>query len=294
MNKKFSDAIAGYLFILPVLLLFIILTLGPLVGTLLLSFSKFSLLSSSRWVGLSNFFNLFSDARMGVIYGNTLFFVFILVPLHVIVGLVLAVSVEGLTKGSAKYLFRTTFFFPVLATTASVAIAWGMMFDTSFGLINWFIGLIGAKAIPWLNSPVWVYVAVAIFSLWKFIGNSFIYFLVGLQSIPVELYEAAMLDGASPRQRFFRITLPMLSPTMFFVVVNLIIGAAQIFDEPYFLTAGGPGDSSRTVGLYIYETAFQYHNYSYGSAVALSLFLVILLVTLLQFKLQKKWVFYGN
>jgi len=294
MRKRQREALEGYAFVLPAYLLFIVIILGPLIGTVLLSFAKFSLLSPAKWVGFANFAHFFTDARMGVIYGNTLRFVLILVPLHLVVGLLLALWVSNLKSNRGKYLYRTIFFFPVLVTTASVAIAWSYMFDTSFGLINWALGLFHISRVPWLNSPFWVYVAVAMFSLWKFVGNSFIYYLIGLQAIPHDLYEAAMLDGASPRQRLFRITIPMLSPTIFFVMVNLIIGATQIFDEPYFITAGGPGDASRTVGLYIYETAFQFHNLSYGSTISLSLFLVILCITLLQFSLQKRWVFYGN
>jgi multiple sugar transport system permease protein len=294
VKRARSDALQGYAFILPAFLIFLLVIFAPLLGTVAMSFAKFQLIGTSKWVGLLNFTRFFSDPRLGVIYGNTLKFVVILVVLHLVIGLLLALGVRSLVDRRLMYVYRTVFFFPVLVTTASVAIAWLYMFSTSFGIFNYFLGLLGIKAVPWLNSPLWVYVAVAIFSLWKFVGNSFIYYLIGLQSIPVDLYEAAMLDGASAVQRFFRVTLPLLTPTIFFVMVNLIIGATQIFDEPYFLTAGGPGDASRPVGLYIYENAFQFHNLSYGSTLALSLFLVILFVTFVQFSAQKRWVFYGN
>ena len=293
MNRARRDAAQGYLFVLPALVLFAGVILVPLLGTVGMSFARFQLIGTSRWVGLANFARFFSDPRLGVIYGNTLRFVLILVVLHLLVGLALALAVKSFVRGRWAYLYRTVFFFPVLVTTASVAIAWLYMFSTSFGLFNYYLGLLGLKPVPWLNSPTWVYVAVAIFSLWKFVGNSFIYYLIGLQSIPTELDEAAMLDGATGVQRFFRITLPLLTPTVFFVMVNLIIGATQIFDEPYFITTGGPGDASRPVGLYIYETAFQFHNLSYGSTLAFSLFLVILFVTFVQFRAQNRWVVYG-
>jgi len=294
MKRAYSEAIQGYAFILPALVIFLFTIFTPLVGTAVLSFANFELIAKSKWVGLRNFAHLVSDPRLGVIYGNTLRFVAILVPLHLVFGLLLALGVKSLADKRLISLYRTLFFFPVFVTTASVALAWLYMFSTSFGLFNYYLKLLGLQAVPWLNSPSMVYVAVAIFSLWKFVGNSFIYYLIGLQSIPITLYEAAKLDGASARRQFFRITLPLLTPTVFFVMTNLIIGAIQIFDEPYFITSGGPGDASRPIGLYIYETAFQYHNLSYGSTLALSLFLIILVVTLVQFSAQKRWVVYDN
>jgi multiple sugar transport system permease protein len=294
MRTASREALEGYAFVLPALLLFLAVVLLPMLGIGALSLSKFNLIGASRWVGTANFARLFSDPRIGTIYGNTLRFVAILVPLHLVLGLVLAMAVSGLSNSSWKYLFRSVFFFPVLATTASVAIAWQYVFSTSFGLANYYLGLLGLPAVPWLSSPTWVYVAVAVFSIWKFVGNPFIYYFIGLQGIPRDLYEAAALDGASPACRLFRITLPMLTPTIFFVLANLVIGATQIFDEPYFITSGGPGDASRTVGLLTYQVAFSFHDLSYGSTIALSLFLVIMTMTLIQFSTQKRWVHYGN
>jgi multiple sugar transport system permease protein len=294
MKTASRDALEGYAFILPALLLFLAVVLLPMLGIGALSFAKFNLIGSSRWAGFANFARFLADPRIGTIYGNTLRFVLILVPLHLVLGLVLAMGVAGIASSRWKYLFRSVFFFPVLATTASVALAWQYVFSTSFGLANYYLGLVGLPAVPWLSSPTWVYVAVAIFSAWKFVGTPFIYYFIGLQGIPRDLYEAATLDGASATRRFFSITLPMLTPTIFFVLANLVIGATQIFDEPYFITSGGPGDASRTVGLLTYQVAFGFHDLSYGSTIALSLFLVIMTMTLIQFSTQKRWVHYGN
>ncbi|MGB9622200.1 MAG: carbohydrate ABC transporter permease [Brevinematia bacterium] len=134
--------------------------------------------------------------------------------------------------------------------------------------------------------------AVAIFSIWKFVGNNFLYYLIGLQNIPTSCYEAALIDGATPLQIFRYIILPLLTPTIFFVSTILLIGTMQIFDEPYLITKGGPGDSSRTIALYIYEKAFRYYDMGYGSAIASILFILLLILTILQFVMQKKWVIY--
>lgn len=294
MKKSRREVLEGYAFVLPAALLFLAVVLLPLLGIGALSFAKFNLIGKSNWVGFANFQRFFSDPRLGTVYGNTLRFVLILVPLHLVIGLVLALAVSGLRSSRWKAVYRSVLFFPVLVPTASVALAWLYVFSTSFGILNYYLGLLGIPALPWLNSPKYVYAAFAIFSIWKFVGNPFIYYFIGLQSIPRDLYEAATLDGASPARRFFQITLPLLSPTVFFVLANLMIGATQIFDEPYFITNGGPGDASRTVGLYIYDVAFRIHNLSYGSTLSISLFLVILAMTLLQFSTQNKWVHYGN
>jgi multiple sugar transport system permease protein len=294
VTRKLRDAVDGYAFILPALVLFVAIILGPLAGIVAMSFAKFDMLGASRWVGLANFARLFSDARMATVAGNTLLYVLLLVPLHLVAGMLLALAVFNVKNGRAKVVFRSVLFFPVLVPTASVALAWVYIFSNDFGMLNYYLESVGGTAVPWLNSPTWVYAAFAIFSVWKFVGNSFIYFFIGLQGIPRDLYEAASIDGSPPLRTFFQITLPQLSPTIFFVLTNLVIGTSQIFDEPYFFTNGGPGDASRTVGLYIYDLAFRFRSFSYGSTVAISLFLVIMAATLAQFSTQKRWVHYGN
>nr|WP_240159476.1 sugar ABC transporter permease [Paenibacillus aceris] len=214
--------------------------------------------------------------------------------MHAIFGLLIALAVNRNIAKGWKYLYRTIFYFPVLATSAAVAVAWQFIFSKDFGILNYMLGKFGVSPIAWMQSPQWVYVAVAIYSFWKFIGNAFLYYLIGLQSIPAALYEAAEIDGANKTQRFFSITLPMLSPTIFFVLVTTLIGATQIFDEPYLITSGGPGDASRSVNMYIYEVAFQHHEMGYASTLSLSLFLIILCVTVFQFSISNKWVNYDR
>ncbi|MEC0231758.1 carbohydrate ABC transporter permease [Paenibacillus alba] len=294
VNRTRSNMIIGLLFLAPALLFFILFIGEPVVATLYLSFTKYNVLTPSQWTGLANVKHLFSDSRLWLTYGNTLKYIAILTPMHAILGLLIALAVNRNISKGWKYVYRTIFYFPVLATSAAVAVAWQFILNTDFGILNYFLGKFGIDPIPWMQSPNWVYLAVAIYSFWKFIGNAFLYYLIGLQSIPESLYEAAEIDGASSIQRFFAITLPMLSPTIFFVLVTTLIGAMQIFDEPYLITSGGPGDASRSVNMYIYEVAFQHHDMGYASMLSLSLFLLILCVTIIQFSFSHKWVNYDR
>ncbi|REE85172.1 carbohydrate ABC transporter membrane protein 1 (CUT1 family) [Paenibacillus taihuensis] len=265
-----------------------------MVASIILSFNKYNVITPSKFIGLDNFKDFFDDDRLGTVYWNTLKFVLILTPLHVILGLLLALAVQRKIATGLKYFYRTVFYFPVLATSAAVAVAWSFMFNKEFGVLNYFLSLFHIEGIPWMQSPSWVFLAVAIYSFWKFIGNAFLYYFIGLQNIPETLYEAAEIDGANKVQRFFAITLPMLSPMLFFILVTTLIGTTQIFDEPYLITGGGPGDASRSVNMYIYEVAFQRHEMGYASTVSISLFLAILSITVLQFALGKKWVSYDQ
>jgi multiple sugar transport system permease protein len=293
-NRTVRDAFAGYLFLLPAMIVFGFFIAEPLVASVVLSFSQYDVITPAKFIGLDNFAQFFHDQRLGLIFLNTIKFVVILVPLHLVIGLLLALGVTKVVSVKWKYVYRTAFYFPVLVTTAAVAVAWVYMYDHNFGIMNYMLGLFGLQSVPWLNDPHWVYVSVAIFSIWKFVGNPFLYYLIGLQNIPHDLYEAAEMDGANPFQSFFRITLPMLTPTVFFVLVITLIGAIQIFDEPYLITGGGPGDASRTISLYIYELAFQNHMMGYASTVSLGLFLIIMAITVLQFQLSKRWVYYDQ
>lgn len=294
MSKTVKNSIAGYLFLLPALLLFLVFIAEPMVVSVYLSFTKYDVISPVRFIGWDNYKSFFADGRVGLMYLNTLKYILILVPLHVILGLLLALGVTRNISKRWKYFYRTAFYFPVLVTSAAVATAWQFIFNTEFGVMNYVLGLFGIKAVPWLHSPHWVYLAVAIYSFWKFIGNAFLYYVVGLQAISPTLYEAAEIDGAGRLGKFFHVTLPALSPTIFFVLVTTLISATQIFDEPYLITAGGPGDASRSINMYIYEVAFQNHEMGYASTVSLSLFAVILCITLFQFKLSRRWVHYDQ
>lgn len=173
-----------------------------------------------------------------------------------------------------------------------MAIVWGYLFGTDSGVINYYIRLMGGSNIPWLTDKVVVYVTIALFSFWKFIGTTFLYYFIGLQNIPNTYYEAAKIDGAGTLQIFRKITLPLLTPTMFFVIVTNMIGVFQIFEEPFIITGGGPGTATKTISFYIYEIAFKQVKTGYGCTLAFSVFIIILAITIIQFIGQKKWVTY--
>jgi multiple sugar transport system permease protein len=291
-KRNMREALAAYLFISPAMLAFLLFIGIPIIYSFFLMFQSYDIISPPKYVGLKNIVHFFHDRNLLTIYMNTFKFAAVLVPLHVIVGLALAYLVTRVSK-KFQYLYRTIIYFPTIVTTASVAIAWAYMYNTDLGAINYFLGKIGI-IIPWLTSSKWSIPAIAIFSLWKFVGIAFLYYFVGLQGIPKTLHEAAEIDGANARQTFFSITLPLLTPTLFFVIITTIIGSIQIFDEPFLITNGGPGNSSRTVSLYIYEQAFQSYKMGYASTIAVSLFIIVLTITLIQFSLSKRWIHYEN
>jgi multiple sugar transport system permease protein len=200
--------------------------------------------------------------------------------------------VQAVKQTWLRYVFRTAFFLPLLTSAASISIVLAYMFHRDFGVINYYLKQIGLPAVPWLNDPTWALITVVLTYVWQQIGFTFIIFLGGLGGISKDVLEAADLDGATGWRRFWDITLPMLSPTLLFAAVIGIIGALQVFAEPFVMTNGGPGDATRSVVMILYEAAFSFLQIGYGSTVAVLLFVVILLVTAAQFRLSRSWVFY--
>lgn len=292
-RRKRKEARAAYLFVAPTVIFFTAFVAVPIIMTVfVLSFSSYDLLSPMKFVGLDNFKQLISDPDVKVVLLNTLKFILIIAPVHIIIGLILAAAVTSVKSWFFRGAFRVAFYFPLVVTTASVAIVWGYLYDTNFGVFNYFLTSAGAPSIPWLTDTSWSLVAVALFSAWKFIGNAFLYYLIGLQNIPDSYIEAASIDGANGIQIFFRIKLPMLTPTLFFVITTTLINCFQMFDEPFFLTKGGPGVSSQTIAMHIYRKGFNEYHFGYASTLGLILFVIVLIVTFIQFSTQKKWVSY--
>ncbi len=291
-NRSVKDNIAAYSFLSPAIIFYILFIGGPVIATIVLSLFNYNLLNSPVFIGLQNFKALFSDPLTWQVIGNTMLLTGILVPIHVIIGLLLAALISHERNRIFKYFYRTTIYFPSLLTTSSVAVAWFYMFNYDFGVFNWILNSLGLKGIPWLTSSKWVILAISLFSMWKFVGTPFLYYLIGLQNIPLGYYEAARVDGANKVQTFFRITLPLLSPTLFFVIVITIINTFQIFDEPYIITGGGPGNATRTLSLYIYEQSFKSYQMGFSSSIAFCLFLIVFIFTIIQLIFQKKWVTY--
>ena len=220
MNKKLRDNLAGYAFLAPALIAFFLFIGGPIISSFLLSFFDFSLVAESKFIGLQNYARLFADKITWKIVGNTFLLTAVLVIMHLIMALLLSSLIYREKSGFLRYVYRTGIYFPSILTTAAVDVAWYYIFNFDYGILNWLLGKIGVSKIPWLTSSTWVVVAIALFSLWKFVGTYFLYYLIGLQNIPVGYYEAAEIDGATRLQSFFRITLPLLSPTIFFVMID--------------------------------------------------------------------------
>lgn len=283
---------AAYLFITPAALLFLVFVMGPMVTALGLSFYRYDILTPPKFSGLANYGRFLNDPRLSKIYLNTLVYVVSVVTLEMVLALLLAVAVNRKISAVLRYIFRTAFFFPVLTSLASVSIIWTYLYHTDFGIINYYLRQLGLPAVPWLTSSRWAMIALIILGVWKNVGFQFILMVAGLQNIPRHLYEAADLDGAGRLATFFSITLPMLSPTLFFAIIISLINGFQIFDSPFIMTQGGPGDATRTVGMYIYEQGFRFFDMGYASTIALSLFLIILVLTLIQFTFSRIWVFY--
>jgi multiple sugar transport system permease protein len=285
-------ALLGYLFILPSLLGVVIFTAGPVLASFALSLYQWNVIDSPTFIGTDNYERLATDTRVLKSFVTTGQFVLLAVTLQLIVSLLLALGVQGLTQAGLRYFFRTAFFLPLLTSAASISIVLAYMFHQDFGVINYYLRQVGFSRIPWLNSPGWAMIAIVLTYVWQQIGFTFIVFLGGLGGISKDVLEAADLDGASGWRRFWDITLPMLSPTLLFAAVIGVIGALQVFAEPFVMTNGGPGDATRTVVMIIYEAAFSFLQIGYGSAIAVLLFLIILLVTAIQFRLSNRWVFY--
>lgn len=289
-RKKRDDTIAAYAFLAPALISFLLFIGLPVILAGVLSFFKYNLINPPQFVGLENIKHMFRDKGLLTAFGNTFKFLLILCPIHCGLGMILAFMVHRVKR--FQFFFRSAIYFPAIVTTASVAIAWGYLFSTDTGAINYFVRLLGGSNIPWLTDRVVVYITIALFSFWKFIGTTFLYYFIGMQNIPDVYYEAAEIDGANVVQTFRHITLPLLSPTIFFVIITNIVSVFQIFDEPYLLTNGGPGSATKTIALEIYQIAFQDMNIGYGGTISFLLFLIILVITIVQYVGQNKWVVY--
>jgi multiple sugar transport system permease protein len=264
-----------------------------MVGSLGLSFYEWNIFRPPEFIGLENFERLAGDSRVFVSFKNTFILVIMTVVLLEVLALALALSVYRLANRALSTFFRTAYFLPVLLSGAAVAVTLGYLFHQDFGVINYYLGFLGIEKIPWLTSSDTVLIAVSLTTVWRNLGFTFIIYLGGLSTMPGEVLEAAEVDGATGWKRLRSVILPLLSPTILFASVTDIIKMLQFFDEPFIMTRGGPGDASRTVVMMMYEAGFGNREFGYGSAIALVLFAVIMIVTGIQFYLSRRWVFYG-
>ena len=288
----------AYLFLLPSFAGFLIFVVIPVLGSLALSFMNWNLLTPPRFVGLNNYSNLTRDPIFAQSFWNTIFYTVTIVPLQLAAGLAVALALNQAIRGVKLY--RLIFFMPVVSSVVAAALVFQFMFNRDFGLISaifWKFGdWTGLPISPpdWLNSSAWAKPAVVILTLWKNMGFTMVIYLAGLQAVPHELYEAARVDGANAWQRFRNVTLPLISPTTFFLLVIQMIGAFQLFSEPYVMTRGqgGPAHATASLVFYIYESAFKFSQMGKASVIAWVLFAFILVCTLVQNRLQRRWVHY--
>ncbi|MEZ3158473.1 sugar ABC transporter permease [Microbacterium sp. BWR-S6Y] len=281
------STLIGWSFILPNFLGFAALTLVPVVTLFYMSMTNWNVFGSSAFVGLANFQRLIGDGSFRIALLNTLYYAALHIPLTMIVALGLALLLNNKLRGVA--FFRTAAFFPYITSIVAIAVVWNLLFSPEYGPINEILRFFGLQNPPgWLTSSEWAMPAVVIISTWRDMGYYMILFLAGLQTVPRELHEAARVDGANVWQRFVNVTLPCLRPTTFFVTVMLTINSFKIFDLILVMTQGGPGQSTLVLSQFIYQKGFQENQFGYASAASIVLFLLCIVVTLVQFFLNKK------
>jgi ABC-type sugar transport system permease subunit len=288
---KQTQNLAGWLFSSPWLIIFVLFMLGPILISLLMSFTSFGLFNlqnplNTPFIGFSNYIQLFSDATFWQALSNTAYFVVVGVPLDIIVGLLIALGVnQGI--GTLKTIFRVGYYLPVVTAIVAVAVVWRFVLSPDSGLLNNFLAIFGIHGPNWLGSTSLAMPSIIIMVVWRNVGSAMIILLAGLQGIDVSYYEAAHIDGAGPFARFRTITLPLLRPTLLFVTVITTIGFLQVFAEPFVMTNGGPLNSTLPISMYLYQQGFEFFHQGYASAIAYVLFIIIVVISIIQFRLLK-------
>jgi multiple sugar transport system permease protein len=278
------------LFVGPSLLGLVLFTLGPLLASLGISLTSWDLLTPPQFVGFANFTELLGSADIRDALLHTLIYIAIYLPVVLVLGLLLAILLNRPLRGLQFY--RTAFFMPVVSSWVAVSLMWKWLLNPAFGLVNYLLGLLHLPQPGWWADPHWALPAVIIASIWKDLGFVMVLLLAGLQNIGRQYYEAARVDGAGAWRRFINITIPLLSPSIFFVVVISLINSFQVFDQVWVMTGGGPGGASSVLVEQIVQNAFSYSRMGYASALSWLLFAIIFGITALQFSMQKRWVTY--
>lgn len=280
----------AYTFLLPSFIGLLAFLLVPIVAVAVISFFNWNLLTGARFVGLQNYDMLFHSSIVGHSLLVTAYYVLLNIPAQTVLALLLATLMNKKMRGMG--VFRTIYVIPWMATPVAMGIVWQWIFDPQYGALNTFLGFFGIHGITWLSTAQFAMPSIAAVNIWQYTGYNMLFFLAGLQSIPEELYEAASIDGVSHVQAFFHVTLPLLRPTMFFVLVTAIIGSFQVFDTVFVMTQGGPGMATNTISFYIFRQAFVFFHAGYASALSMVLFAILLAVTLAQaFYFTKRTVY---
>jgi len=289
--RDFINRNVAFLFLFPAMGAIFLFFFIPVVASLFMSFTDFDIyslgdISKVRFVGFKNYIELFKHPLFWKALGNTAYFVFIGGPLSIFVSLMAALLINSKML-KFKSFFRLAYFLPVVTTLVAIAIVWRYVYHPEFGLMNYFLRIFGIKPVDWLGDPRFAMPAIILMAVWKNFGYNMIIFTAGLQNIPGELYEASWIDGANRWKQFIHVTLPLLSPTTLFVSITTVIGYFQLFAEPYVMTQGGPLNSTLSIVLLMYNEGFKWWKMGYSASIAFTLFFIVLIITLIQLKLQK-------
>ncbi|MCB0092953.1 MAG: sugar ABC transporter permease [Caldilineaceae bacterium] len=288
-RRSFRRGLTGWLFAAPILIYFTIFVFGPILASLLMMFydwNGFGPLSQAKFVGLSHVTEAFGDEKFLGSFRNTATYAIVVVLCGVGVGLLLALALNGVTKFVG--FVRSTYYLPVMLPMTAMSLLWGLMYQPRYGFINQVLGMVGIPPVKWLINPNIALYSICLMVIWKGLGWYMVIFLAGLKAIPEEFYEAAQMDGATAWQRFWKITLPLLKPTLLFVIVVTVIGSLQVFSPIFIMTQGGPANATNVVVYWVYLTAFQFMRFGYATTLAVILFVVILVITLIQLRLFRE------
>lgn len=283
----------GWFMVVPTILGLIVLNIIPIFQTLYLSFFKSGAFGKGNiFVGLDNYKRMLSDGQVWHAVKNTIEYTCMVVPVTIVIALLMAVALNGKLKG--KGIYRTIYFVPMVAAPAAVTMVWKWLYNSQYGLINHVLNKLGMDSVNWIDDPRVALISISIIGIWSTIGYSMVLLLAGLQEIPRDYYEASDIDGASKVKQFFSITVPLVSPTLFFVLVTSIITAMQVFDVIYMMidVTSPSYDSTVSLVYLFYNNSFKYSDKGYGSAIVMLLLMIIMVITVIQTKLQKKWVNY--
>lgn len=285
------DAAWGYLFVLPQLIGLFVFILGPVAASLMMSFLEINLVTlESKWVGWTNYDTMLASRAFVASVVNTLYFTAVSVPLGIVISLVMALALATGVRFEAAY--RAIYFLPTITSTIVMAIVWSWLLNPQYGLMNQMLRTIGVQGPGWIASPDWAMPSIILVSIWHGFGYNMVLFLAGLKNVPRELYEAASIDGAATFDRFRYVTLPMISPTTFFVTIISVIGSFKVFELVYMMTGGGPADATIVLLLRMYQVGFSFLKLGEAAAISWVLFVLIMIVTLIQFR-ASKWVHYA-
>lgn len=288
-NLRRRESIEGYLFVAPLLVGLIVFTAGPMLASLAISFCKYNLFSPPKFIGVGNYTELARDPLFWQSLKVTMIYSFVSVPIGLSLGLAVALLMNQKIRGIA--VFRTIYYLPAVVSGVAVALLWIWIFDPSYGLGNVVLRAFGLPPVGWLSDPRTSLLSLILMSFWG-VGGGMVIYLAGLQSVPQHLYEAASLDGAGVWSKFRHVTIPMLTPVIFYNLIMGIIGSFQVFTQAFVMTNGGPVNSTLFYVLYLFRQAFNYYHMGYASAMAWVLFVIILVLTMLVFKSSAAWVYY--